>query len=199
MNDFREAVPRRRGNAVLAKPGTKRNSSLMPSRRILLLALSAFLGVAARPATAFNSCYDYCLDKFSCQASVTREEQNCHDTCEDMCRRGGVLYNTWNSSNPVDAYGAIAYGRESAAAGWAYGQRSAAAAKRVALTNCSAHGNDCKIAASFMNRCGAVAASGLTVGADEGASRQEAEANAIVACRRRGGGRCKIEAWSCAR
>ena len=157
------------------------------------------LAAAARPAAAFNTCYDYCLDQFHCEASVTREEQTCHDTCQQMCSPGGVLYNKWNNSAPATGFGAIAYGRESTAAGWAYGQADAATAKRVALTNCAAHGGDCKLIVTFKNDCAAVAASGLTVGFDEGASQPEAQANALTDCKRRGGGRCEIKAWSCAR
>jgi len=170
----------------------------MKWRWLFIPALSLFLGVAAQPAPAADNCYDYCLDQFNCLASVTQEEQNCHNNCEDMCRPGGVEYNRWNSSNPSGSYGAIAYGAGSTASGWAYGKSSADEADKTAMSYCKQNGDDCKLVISFSHACAAIAAgAGNTVTSGKGSTQGEAENAAMSACTARAGKSCAVQAYSC--
>ena len=171
----------------------------MNRRWLFLPALSAVLGAAAQPAPAFDTCFDYCINQPPyCLSSVTQEQQNCRDNCQQMCSPGGVLYNKWNSASPAAPYGAIAYGAGSGAPGWAYNQDSASKAAQVALANCAQHGDDCKIAIRLTHSCGAVATGvGGTVIARAGKSQQEAQQAVLSACRIRAGKSCAIQAWTC--
>jgi hypothetical protein len=101
---------------------------------------------------------------------------------------------------PKFFYGALAYGAGSTAFGYAFGKDTAKDADATALSNCrqGQGGDDCKIVADFSNSCAAVAAIGSTgvfeVG--HGGTRDLAQAEAMRACSRRGGG-CEIKVWTC--
>ena len=61
------------------------------------------------------------------------------DECLQQCKAPSLLY------------GAIAYGARSTANGYAFDKNNMADAIHTAMANCQAHGDDCKIVASFSN------------------------------------------------
>jgi hypothetical protein len=173
----------------------------MNSRWLFLVVLGVVLGVAAQPAAAQDNCYEYCTGSCPSSADSYNSRSECTGNCVSRCGPGGDLSRTWDSrSTPVAPYGAIAYGKKSGATGWAYNQDSASKADQVALTNCAAHGDDCKIAIRLTHSCGAVAApvagSGAGI-AGKGATEAEAEKAALTACVIHAGQKCEIEAWTC--
>src|ERR1700676_4115178 len=166
-------------------------ADIMNLRWLFLPALCVVLGVVAQPAPAQDNCYDYCI--YSCPTDSSRSE--CTNNCATRCSPGGDLSNTWSGSAPN---GAIAYGKDSGAFGFAYNQRSSSAADHVALSNCAQHGQDCEIVLRLTHSCGAVAA-----GADgkfatgEGPAQDQAQNNALAACAQIAGGDCHIQTWTC--
>ncbi|HZG30421.1 MAG TPA: DUF4189 domain-containing protein [Ensifer sp.] len=97
----------------------------------------------------------------------------------------------------ADNHGAIAYSPETGAAGWSYDHPSRRRAERVAMGNCLAYADDCRIATYFSNACGAVAkASNGGWGADWGYNRRDAERNALAACYDQGDN-CRVVRWQC--
>lgn len=147
---------------------------------------------AATMAMPFSTRAD-CVSE--CQASTYCDSQmNASGEC------GRALNNCYLSrcNRPSRLYGAIAYGAGSMAFGYAYDLPDAKAANRRALANCAKHGDDCEIVTSFSNSCAAVAAgnnSRFAVG--QGGDERSARAMAADACRKAGGTRCEIQAWSC--
>jgi hypothetical protein len=160
-------------------------------RRVLLLsALIVGLGLAIQVARAQDNCIDYCLN--ICDPS----DSSCRGNCAVRCSPGGDLDETWSKSN--SPYGAIAYGEESQAYGYAFNQASPAKANDVALSNCARHGGDCKIVIQLTHACGAVAAgSNGKWAAEEGGSQDEAQRSALASCATNAGGTCEIQAWTC--
>ncbi len=157
------------------------------SRLLSAVILSAVSGTAAPAVVAsVNSCIDGCFNTYS--------PSTC-STCSDL--RSLCLQKCGSSSA---FFGAIAYGAQSTANGYAYGKGSAGDANRTALSNCRQHGDDCKIVATFSNSCAAVAAvedkGVLSVG--QGATRDQAQSRAMSACKSEHGDGCEIEAWTCA-
>lgn len=156
----------------------------MTPRVFSILVLSFVFGAAAplAPARAgdVNRCIDECFGTYS--------EGDLRDLCLRRCRK------------PTISYGAIAYGAQSTANGYAFGKGNAGDADRTALANCQQHGNDCKVVASFSNRCVAVAAVKYTgrFATGQAATRDQAQANAMSACKAQIGGTCVIEVWTCA-
>ena len=155
---------------------------LMNLRLLFLPALSIFLGVVAEPAPVRALCtYSY-----QCSMYI---QGNCSEH---------TMTKTCTPDAPPPPYGAIAYGRESGASGWAYNQGSASQADQVALKYCAAHGDDCEIVVRLTHSCGAVAAGGGdTVTSGTGSTRDEAQNAALSACRSRAGESCEIQAWTC--
>ena len=161
----------------------------MNFRWIAFLTLGLAPAFLAQNAPAADNCYEYCTD--GCPAGEGRSA--CTDSCATRCSPGGDLDEThpWYTG-PL--YGAIAYDADDVAYGWAYGKTDERDAKLLALSGCREHGNSCKIVVQFSDSCAAVAANekkrfktGL------GATRDEAQANAMSAC----GGDCEIKVWSC--
>jgi hypothetical protein len=161
----------------------------MNPRWLCLPVLSAILAVQAQPAAAQDNCYDYCIYSCPSGADAYNSRSECTGNCATRCSPGGDLSRTWNSSRstPVAPYGAIAYGKKSGATG------------QVALTNCAAHGDDCKIAIRLTYSCGAVAAAvdGGAGIAGKGSTQAEAEKAALTACVIHAGQKCEIQAWTC--
>ena len=159
--------------------------------RLLPASLLCFLvGAALSPARADNACIDRCYNTFSPLQNGGSEElrRECLEQCSSSNTRRSI------------SYGAIAYGADSTANGYAFDKASAGEAERVALGNCRPHGKDCKIVASFFNSCVAVAAvesKDRFVTAKSGNGRQ-AQAIAMNTCQSEIGGKCEIEAWTCA-
>ena len=157
--------------------------------RLLPASLLCFLvGAALSPARADNACIDRCYNTFS--PSQTGGSTELRRECLEQC----------NSSRPSISFGAMAYGADSTANGYAFDKSSAREAERVALANCRPHGNDCKIVASFSNSCMAVAAveSKDRFVTGKGSSGRQAQTIAMNACQSQIGGKCEIEAWTCA-
>lgn len=154
----------------------------MKHRWIAAAALGFIFGLAAQaaPDDRANKCIDDCgfFDKPS-------DRELCFEKCLRQAR---------------SLYGAIAYGAQSTAAGWAFDQGTAGDAHRLALSNCTQHGDDCKVVVSFSNSCAAVAAgTNKRFATGQASNREQAQANAVAACGREGGAQCAIQAWSCAR
>lgn len=154
--------------------------------RVLTAAL--LLLTAALPAPARADCLRDCWNEKHCDATNARDCDWHRTQCSIRCRNQRTVN-----------FGAIAYGERSHAFGYSFDHDSAAAADRVAMTNCKKRGDDCKIAASFSNTCAALAS-----GAKDGfavakaASRKQAEADAVAACVKTAGGKCEVEVWTCA-
>lgn len=151
---------------------------------VLLLGLA--IPALILPARADNACIDRCFGTFS--PSQMGGSTELRDECLQQCK------------GPSLAYGAIAYGARSTANGYAYGKGNMADAVHTAMANCQAHGNDCKIVASFSNSCAAVAAveSRNVFSVAQGANKTQTMSRAMSACTGAHGAGCEIEVWTCA-
>jgi hypothetical protein len=165
----------------------------MQLRSLLVVGLYALFAAATpAPARAQETCYDYCTNM--CPAGDGRSE--CTDNCSIRCSPGGDLDETWSPDSAP--YGALAYGAQSGAYGWAHNRSSADEADQVALSKCAQHGQDCKIVVRVTHSCAAVAAgSNGTVAAGTGSTQDQAQDNALTACRGDGGQSCDIQVWTC--
>ena len=90
-------------------------------------------------------------------------------------------------------HGAIAYHVESGSVGWATDRKSGREAKVEALRQCGHQ--KCEVVAEVNRGCAALAREAKKHSAQNGASRQEAEAKALRRC----GDKCEIAAWTCTR
>jgi hypothetical protein len=148
---------------------------------------------------------------FALTAQVAPARADCVDDCErayggcsgpeqDQCLERVQECYRLECNKPTTSYGAIAYGAQSTANGFAFNEGTAGDADRSALANCRQHGDDCKIVASFSNSCAAVAAveSEGRFATGQAGTRDQAQANAMKACQAKGGGTCEIETWTCA-
>jgi hypothetical protein len=148
---------------------------------------------------------------FALTAQVAPARADCVDDCErayggcsgpeqDQCLERVQECYRLECNKPTTSYGAIAYGAQSTASGYAFNEGNAGDADRSALANCQQHGNDCKIVASFSNTCAAVAAveSEGRFSTGQAGTKDQAQANAMKACQAQGGGTCEIETWTCA-
>ena len=159
----------------------------MTPRFFSILVLSFVFGAAASLAPARANCFE------DCQNTCRDLSGHISDACVDTCNRA-------HCDRPTVSYGAIAYGAQSTANGYAFGKGNAGDADRTALANCRQHGNDCKVVASFANSCVAVAAveSKGRFATGQAATRDQAQANAMSACKAQIAGTCVIEVWTCA-
>jgi Domain of unknown function (DUF4189) len=156
----------------------------MRFRCILAAALAIGVNVSGLAASAqsVNRCIDQCFSAHIDQPGHTE----LRDMCVKQCGKPRVLF------------GAIAYGAQSQATGWAYDYETEDEARHHALSNCAPHGNDCRVVMSFSNSCGAVAAgTNLRYATGEGVSEKQAEADALAKCGGAGGTQCDIQAWTC--
>jgi hypothetical protein len=161
----------------------------MPFRHLVLSAL-ACLAAAALTTPVHADCVDDCQASTYCDSTMYATGE-CNDkllTCyQEQCNR------------PTISYGAIAYGAQSQAFGFAYDQSDANASEQVAMSNCKKHGDDCQIVTSFSNSCAAVAAGdGSSYAVGQGATRDLAQAAAMANCAKTAGGSCEVQVWSCA-
>jgi len=164
----------------------KTGGELMTLRWIFSAALVVvFCLVAQIPlvhADTINHCIDSC---FSTWPGSDHEELR--QECLDQCRN-------------APKHGAIAYAEQNGAYGFSYNVNSASAANQRALSNCTKHGDGCKVVISFSETCAALAAGDNDrFAASRGDGRGEAQGNALTACSRDGGKHCEIKAWACAR
>ncbi|HUI18122.1 MAG TPA: DUF4189 domain-containing protein [Alphaproteobacteria bacterium] len=151
---------------------------------VSVLIVSFALAVLMAPAQAknVNGCIDSCFNGVG--------DAPGHTALRDLCVK--------RCSEHADSYGAIAYDAESGAVGWSYDFDDSTAAEQFALKNCAEHGDGCKVVVHFWNSCGAVAADDDHFATGLGRNRADAETKALAACGGAGGGKCEIQAWSCA-
>jgi len=162
----------------------------MKHRWILVAGGGSIFGLAAQAAPARADCVADCFSATYCDREMHASGEcgrKLNDCYLSQCKRSSR------------SYGAIAYGAQSTAAGWAFDFGTAGDAGRRALSNCTQHGDDCKVVVSFSNSCAAVAAgTNKRFATGQASNREQAQANAVAACGREGGAQCKIQAWSCA-
>jgi hypothetical protein len=158
---------------------------MMRTGLVLLAAAAAWLGPIA-PARA--DCVSDCQASTYCDAEMT-------ESGECSSRLNACYAQECNRTH----YGAIAYGAESGAWGYAYDRYDSAAAESDALANCRPHGDDCQVVVDFWNTCAAVAAGGGKVAWGLGENRTLAENNALASCVQNGGTDCAVQVWSCSK
>jgi hypothetical protein len=159
---------------------------------------TGFIGVVAGPGFFSSAggadCLLDCTSFFSCNTHSTlscSEQQSSHrERCQISCKGR-------DTPPPPAPYGAVAFG-DQGAEGMSWNQTSAADADQVALNYCARSGKNCKVVYRFQNTCGALAKSddGSHAEAATGPSQQQAETNAIAACRSRWG-KCSSDLSSC--
>ena len=163
----------------------------MPLRTIITSAFACLvLALFASPARA--DCVDDCQAAIYCDSTMYATGE-CNDKLSQCYQQ--------QCNKSIEAFGAIAYGPDSQAFGYSYDSPDADSASSVAMSNCKKHGDDCQMVLNFSNSCGAVAAvsnaSSFDIG--RGATKDQAQFNAVAACKRRGGGdSCHVQLWSCA-
>jgi hypothetical protein len=162
-----------------------KSGNRMQPRWLLLPAISLFLGIAAQPAPAPETCYDYCLKAGGV------------GSCAVRCSPGGDLDST--HAGNVAAWGAIAYSSKDQGAGWSFGWNDLDKAKKIALENCSARGSACKLWLWFNHGCGALAADGEKVTWGTAPAKQSADQRALLECKKAGGTKCVIQVSQCSR
>jgi uncharacterized protein DUF4189 len=140
-------------------------------------------------------------------ASVPGRAWVCSETCSDYYQGTCVQHTTTCSNDSTssgsgssDSYGAIAYGRHSAAWGYSYRWGSQEKAEDEAMRQCKGHGDDCESIVWYKNQCGAVAASD----ADDafwglGGSKDKASAAAKQKCDDAGAVNCAVQVAQCSR
>lgn len=98
----------------------------------------------------------------------------------------------------ADTYGAIAYSEQNAAYAWSVDRSSAEDANLRALSYCTKKGDGCKVVASFSNGCGALAVGANNrFAAGQAGTSQQAQSDALSACRRMRGSGCDIKVAFC--
>jgi serine/threonine-protein kinase len=93
-------------------------------------------------------------------------------------------------------HGAIAFSPSTKAYGFSYDYATKRQAEREAMRFCNQEANDCVIAVTFYNGCGAVAAGRNGWGADWGATSNRAQQNALDMCSNYTT-RCRVVRWQC--
>ena len=95
------------------------------------------------------------------------------------------------------SWGAIAFSPSTQALGWTHDYSNETQAERAAMSYCGKNADDCEVAISFHNACGAVAVGrNGGWGADWGTDDYEAQQSALGACSEHDGG-CKVIRWQC--
>jgi hypothetical protein len=152
----------------------------MKTRRFLLIGL-VILG-AFKPAWAWI-CRTTCADYW--EGKCIKERMECTD----------------EPQAPTVSYGAIAYGGKSGAYGYSHGWSSQTKAERVAVENCSKHGDDCKAVVWFERKCGAVVvrSDSSAVYWGVGNSIAEAQKAAMDECTKDKGKQCTVKVFHCSK
>ena len=161
----------------------------MTNGRLLPLVLFTLLGLAAPPLPAFADCVSDCQASTYCDSAMNASGE---------CGRALNQCYLRECKRPTRMFGAIAYGADSEAYGFAYDLPDANTANKRALVNCTKNGRDCKIVSTFSNACAAVAAAGKRFSVATANTGAKARADAMTACGRGGGGVCEVKVWSCA-
>jgi serine/threonine-protein kinase len=95
------------------------------------------------------------------------------------------------------SWGAIAFSPSTRALGWTHDYSTQADAEDAAEAYCGKDADDCRVAISFRNACGAIAIGrNGGWGADWGVDPQTAQQRALNQCRRHDGG-CIVKRWQC--
>jgi serine/threonine-protein kinase len=95
------------------------------------------------------------------------------------------------------SWGAIAFSQSTQALGWTHDYKNERAAENSAMSRCGQYADDCEIAVSFHNACGAIAVGrNGGWGADWGNDDWEAKQNAIGICSEHDSG-CRVIRWQC--
>jgi len=146
----------------------------------------------ASHAQTYASCTASCTHQSTCQGPagiVWGCVQSCYENCERMFPKTPL---------PPAPYGSIAFG-DDGAEGMAWNQTNGAEADKVALGYCSKRGTNCQIVSRFENTCAALAHSDDSrhYETSTAGTTQQAEANAIAACRSRWGGKCSSDLSGC--
>jgi len=98
----------------------------------------------------------------------------------------------------ADTYGAIAYSEQNAAYAWSVDQGSAQGANLRALSYCTKKSDGCKVVASFSNSCAALAVGvNNRFAAGQAGTSQQAQSDALNACRIKRGTGCQIKLAFC--
>jgi Domain of unknown function (DUF4189) len=161
----------------------------MGHRWMILVPVFGF-AVALMPAPARADCMSSCSSSYTPNV-FPNDWYSRLTSCQQSCALHPQPAST--------AYGALAYGKDSTAWGFSYGQSSAAVAAKVALDQCKPNGDDCRVVYNFSNTCAALAAveeKGVYAAA-HAASRRGAEQAAIAACTRDNGDGCVMEVSTC--
>lgn len=161
----------------------------MTTKRLLRLFLLAAAGAFAPSAPALADCVSDCQASTYCDSAMNASGE---------CGRALNQCYLRECKRPTRLFGAIAYGAESEAYGFAYDLPDANAANKRALVNCAKNGKDCKIVSTFSNGCAAVAAAGKRFSVVTASTGAKARADAMAACGKGGAGACEVKVWSCA-
>ena len=98
----------------------------------------------------------------------------------------------------AETYGAIAYSEQTGEDAWAFDTVSADGAGQRALSSCAQKGGGCKVVTSFSNACAALAVGvNNRFAASQAINKQQAESEALNACRIGGGTNCNIRVGFC--
>jgi hypothetical protein len=161
----------------------------MKLKALSFAALGVILGCTVHIPTARADCASDCKSTTYCDAQM--------QASGECARKVNECYLS-ECRQPSRSFGAIAYGANSGAAGWANSELNAASAERVALSNCRRYGDDCEIVMNFSESCAAVAAGDNgDFATGQATTREQAQSNAMSACASKGLSHCKIQAWSC--
>jgi|SRR5579872_3235496 len=163
----------------------------MRHRWLIVVPVLGFAGIAS-PAPAQADCMSSCSSTYTSNVYGDSANSRLGD-CQLRCALQP------QQPKRITAYGALAYGTDSTAWGFAYGQSSAAAASRIALNGCKPNGDDCKVVYNFSNTCAALAAvedKGVFATANA-SSKRGAEQASMAACTRQYGDGCVLEVSTC--
>jgi hypothetical protein len=155
-------------------------------QRVAVSILSICLGLFSAAGTAQADCVSACQASTYCDSEM-------HASGECGRRLNDCYINECNKKT----YGAIAYGRESGAYGYAYDFSDPQSAENEAMSTCTVNGNDCRVVVDFWNTCAAIAADGNIVGYGLDDNESVAQDQALAACEKDGGSQCEVKAWSC--
>ena len=106
------------------------------------------------------------------------------------------LFATVPPAHAADSFGAIAYSPATQAVGWSYSYSTRSGAEQKALSGCTPHARDCRIAIWFKNACGAVAVGANGWGSGWAATSTGAKNKAVHVCSRHTRN-CQVYRWQC--
>jgi hypothetical protein len=157
-----------------------------------LLLLLLLLVMKSSPSTsALGQTVGHCL--YECETSLCADFGNNTNLCVD--RRAECQTKCSN----IKYWGAIAYSSKDKGAGWSFGWNDLDQAKKEAMSRCSKRGAACQLWVWFDNSCGAIAVDGNTITWGTAYAKADADARALLECRKAGGRNCVVQASVCSR